>query len=209
MVEDSIHMRVKASALTLSCLHCLSSSALGCEGSGPAPASPALPGSPPPPGSQKRTPFGLTQKQMLVMSFLLAGSFAADLLQVSEAKLEDFLLLVVLSEGQAVESQSSRLSKHNIHRVKSLLEVTHSWGREGFRKGSESLPLTTLALRCLGSEVEATEREGAAGLGGFLLARSFLCRSISSLCWLMLSCCLHGSKSKTRMSKYTRAASLT
>lgn len=68
---------------------------------------------------------------------------------------------------------------------------THSWGKEGFRKGSESLPLTTLVLRCLGSDVEATEREGDAGLGGFLLASSFLWRSMSSLCWLMPSCCLH------------------
>ncbi len=67
---------------------------------------------------------------------------------------------------------------------------THSWGNEGLRKGSESLPLTTLVLRCLGSEVEATEREGDAGFGGFRLASSFLCRSMSSLCWLMPSCCL-------------------
>lgn len=62
----------------------------------------------------------------------------------------------------------------------------------GFRKGSESLPLTTLVLRCLGSDVDATEREGDAGFGGFLLASSFLCRSMSSRCWLMPSCCLRG-----------------
>lgn len=72
-----------------------------------------------------------------------------------------------------------------------LFQCTHSWGKEGLRKGSESLPLTTLVLRCLGSDVEATEREGDAGFGGFLLASSFLCRSMSSRCWLMPSCCLH------------------
>lgn len=68
--------------------------------------------------------------------------------------------------------------------------ATHSWGKDGLRKGSESLPLTTLVFRCLGSEVEATASEGDAGFGGFLLASSFLCRSMSSLCWLMPSCCL-------------------
>lgn len=71
-----------------------------------------------------------------------------------------------------------------------LFHCTHSWGKEGFRKGSESLPLTTFVLRCLGSDAEATEREGAAGFGGFLFASSFLWRSMSSLCWLMPSCCL-------------------
>lgn len=70
------------------------------------------------------------------------------------------------------------------------MSYTYSWGREGLTKGSESLPLTTLVLRCFGSDVEATEREGDAGFGGFLLASNFLCRSISSRCWLMLSCCL-------------------
>lgn len=75
-----------------------------------------------------------------------------------------------------------------------LFLLTHSWGREGLRKGSESLPFTTLVLRCFGSDVEASDSEGDAGFGGFLLARSFLCRSISSLCWLMLSCCLKGRK---------------
>lgn len=72
-----------------------------------------------------------------------------------------------------------------------MFQETHSWGKEGLRKGSESLPLTTLVLRCLASEADATEREGEAGFGGFLLASSFLCRSMSSLCWLMPSCCLH------------------
>lgn len=84
--------------------------------------------------------------------------------------------------------QSSVLFGSNRMRVRCS---THSCGREGLRKGSESLPLTTLVLRCLGSEVDATDRDGDAGFGGFLLVSSFLCRSMSSLCWLIPSCCLH------------------
>ncbi|TNN54018.1 hypothetical protein EYF80_035786 [Liparis tanakae] len=72
-----------------------------------------------------------------------------------------------------------------------LLYKNTIWGKEGLRNGSESLPLTTLAFRCLASEEEATEREGDAGFGGFLLASSFLWRSMSSRCWLMPSCCLY------------------
>lgn len=115
---------------------------------------------------------------------------------MSEAKLEDLFLFVVLSEGQPSKTERQhRVSFHptNVQQLR-CVRSTHSWGKEGFRKGSESLPLTTLFFLCLASEVEATEREGDAGLGGFLLASSFLCRSISSLCWLMPSCCLrsHG-----------------
>ena len=66
---------------------------------------------------------------------------------------------------------------------------THSWGRLGFRKGSLSAPFTAFVLRCFGSEFVA----GAWELlddGGFLLANSFLCLSISSRCWFSHSCCL-------------------
>lgn len=88
---------------------------------------------------------------------------------------------------------------------------THSWGREGLRKGSESLPLTTLVLRCLGSEADATDRDGDAGLGGFLLVSSFLCRSMSSLCWLIPSCCLHagGAARGSRRGKQITSATRT
>lgn len=114
-----------------------------------------------------------------------------------EAKLEDFFLLVVL--GQCQSGAKIRAHKNPQNKAASCLAVTvctggaptHSCGREGLRKGSESLPLTTLALRCLDSEADATDRDGDAGLGGFLLVSSFLCRSMSSLCWLMPSCCLH------------------
>lgn len=115
---------------------------------------------------------------------------------MAEAKLEDFFLLVVLGKCQSgrkirgikTSEQSSVLfDSDRMHRLRS----THSCGREGLRKGSKSLPLTTLVLRCLGSEADATEREGDAGLGGFRLVSSFLCRSMSSLCWLIPSCCLN------------------
>lgn len=66
---------------------------------------------------------------------------------------------------------------------------TYSWGRLGFRKGSLSAPFTALVLRCFGSEFVVGAWELLED-GGFLLARSFLCLSMSSLCWFIHSCCL-------------------
>lgn len=98
------------------------------------------------------------------------------------------------------EQSSVLFDGDRMHRLRS----THSCGREGLRKGSESLPLTTLVLRCLGSEADATEREGDAGLGGFRLVSSFLCRSMSSLCWLIPSCCLHAGGQRVCSRRQTR-----
>ena len=66
---------------------------------------------------------------------------------------------------------------------------TYSWGRLGFKKGSLSAPFTALVLRCFGSEFVVGAWELLED-GGFLLARSFLCLSMSSLCWFIDSCCL-------------------
>lgn len=66
---------------------------------------------------------------------------------------------------------------------------TYSWGRVGFRKGSLSAPLIALVLRCFGSEFAVRAWELLED-GGFLLASSFLCLSMSSLCWFIHSCCL-------------------
>lgn len=66
---------------------------------------------------------------------------------------------------------------------------TYNCGKLGLTNGSFSAPLTALFFLCLGSELV----EGAWELfvaGGFRFARSFLCRSISSLCWFTHSCCL-------------------
>lgn len=70
---------------------------------------------------------------------------------------------------------------------------THSWGRLGFRKGSLSAPFTAFVLRCFGSEFVVGAWELLED-GGFLLAKSFLCLSISSRCWFIHSCCLQMKK---------------
>lgn len=73
---------------------------------------------------------------------------------------------------------------------------TYSWGRVGFRKGSLSAPFIALVLRCFGSEFAVRAWELLEG-GGFLLASSFLCLSMSSLCWFIHSCCLRKKSRKT------------
>lgn len=74
----------------------------------------------------------------------------------------------------------------------------------GFRKGSFSAPFIALVLRCFGSEFAVRAWELLED-GGFLLASSFLCLSMSSLCWFIHSCCL---KKISRKSCEFRAATL-
>lgn len=74
---------------------------------------------------------------------------------------------------------------------------TYSWGRLGFTKGSLSAPFTALVLRCFGSEFVVGAWELLED-GGFLLARSFLCLSMSSLCWFIHSCCLQRQRGALR-----------
>lgn len=81
---------------------------------------------------------------------------------------------------------------------------TYSWGRVGFRKGSFSAPFIALVLRCFGSEFAVRAWELLED-GGFLLASSFLCLSMSSLCWFIHSCCL---RKISRKSCEFRAATL-
>lgn len=79
---------------------------------------------------------------------------------------------------------------------------TYSWGRVGLRKGSFSAPFIALVLRCFGSEFAVRAWELLED-GGFLLASSFLCLSMSSLCWFIHSCCL---RKKSRKSWESRVA---
>lgn len=63
---------------------------------------------------------------------------------------------------------------------------------------SFSAPLTALFFLCFGSELVEGAWELLA-VGGLRLARSFLCLSISSLCWFTHSCCLHKNKRKRKL----------
>lgn len=109
------------STLTLSCPRCLSSSALWYEGSSPSPTAPALLGSLPPPGQPWNSNIlQFKSVSLIVMVNVFTNSwfiswcffsffFNTHLLQMSKAELKDFLLLVVLSEGQSAKTHRNRI----------------------------------------------------------------------------------------------------
>lgn len=89
------------------------------------------------------------------------------------------------------------LTGNNLKKGKLKMQA-YSCGKFGLTKGSFSAPFTALFFLCFGSELVEGAWELLA-VGGLRLARSFLCLSISSLCWFTHSCCLHKNKRKRKL----------